>query len=70
MSITCTLDFEMKARKLTAKALAAEIGVAESSLRKLRRNQFSMIDAKNLEKLCAYFKCQPGDLLHYEGDAP
>ena len=70
MALTCTLDFEMKARKLTAKALAAEIGVAESSLSKLRRNQFSMIDAKNLEKLCAYFGCQPGDLLHYEADSP
>jgi len=68
MPITCSLDLEMAERKLTAKALAAAIGVAESSLSKLRRNQFSMIDAKNLEKLCAYFNCQPGNLLHYQAD--
>ena len=68
MPITCSLDLEMAERKLTAKALAAAIGVAESSLSKLRRNQFSMIDAKNLEKLCAHFRCQPGDLLHYQAD--
>jgi putative transcriptional regulator len=68
MPITCSLDLEMAERKLTANALAAAIGVAESSLSKLRRNQFSMIDAKNLEKLCAHFGCQPGDLLHYQAD--
>lgn len=68
MALTCSLDFELKARKLTAKGLAAQIGVAESSISKLRRNQFSMIDAKNLEKLCRYLNLQPGDLLHYEPD--
>lgn len=69
MALTCTLDFEMKARKLTTKALAAQIGIAESSLSKLRRNQFSMIDAKNLEKICIALELQPGDLLHVESDS-
>lgn len=68
MALTCTLDFEMKARKLTTKALAAQLGIAESSLSKLRRNQFSMIDAKNFEKICIALELQPGDLLHVEPD--
>ena len=68
MPITCTLDFELKARKLTTKAFAADLGIAESSISKLRRNQFSMIDATNLGKICKALKLQPGDLLHYEPD--
>ena len=69
MALTCTLDLELKARKLTAKAFAAQIGIAESSLSKLRRNQFTMIDAKNFEKICIALDLQPGDLLHVEPDA-
>jgi len=68
MALTCTLDFEMKARKLTTKGLAAQIGVSEASLSKLRRNQFAMIDAKNFEKICVALDLQPGDLLHVEPD--
>ncbi len=68
MALTCTLDFEMKARKITTVALAQSLGITESTIRKLRRNQFSMIDAKNLEKICLALKLQPGDLLHIESD--
>lgn len=68
MALTCTLDFEMKARKLTTVALARQLGINESTISKLRRNQFSMIDAKNLEKICIALDLQPGDLLHVEPD--
>jgi len=70
MALTCTLDFEMKARKITTVALAQKIGINESTIRKLRRNQFSMIDAANLEKICIALDLQPGDLLHIEPDNP
>jgi len=68
MALICTLDAEMAAQKLTTKKLAADAGVSESSLSKLRRNQFSMIDAKNFEKICLALNLQPGDLLHVEAD--
>lgn len=66
MPITCSLDVEMASRKLTNEALAAKSGVHRSSIAKLRRNAFLMIDVAVLEKICKALDLQPGDLLHLE----
>jgi putative transcriptional regulator len=68
MALICTLDVEMAARKLTTANLAKQIGINESTISKLRRNQFSMIDVKNFEKICRALDLQPGQLLHIETD--
>lgn len=68
MPITCSLDLEMADRKLTNEALAAKSGVHRSSIAKLRRNAFLMIDVAVLEKICKALDLQPGDLLHLETD--
>jgi putative transcriptional regulator len=68
MPITCSLDVEMADRKLTNEALAAKSGVHRSSIAKLRRNAFLMIDVAVLEKICKALELQPGDLLHLETD--
>jgi putative transcriptional regulator len=68
MAVTCSLDIELTVRNLTAKALAKQIGVTEATISKLRRNQFSQIDAKTLGKICKALDLQPGELLHYEPD--
>jgi putative transcriptional regulator len=68
MPITCSLDLEMAERKLTNEALASLSGVHRSSIAKLRRNAFLMIDATVLEKICKALELQPGDLLHYQAD--
>lgn len=68
MPITCSLDVEMADRKLTNEALAAKSGVHRSSIAKLRRNAFLMIDVAVLEKICKALDLQPGDLLHLETD--
>lgn len=65
MPIVCSLDMEMSARKLTTKGLAAQIGITEATIRKLRKSQFSMIHEKNLALICKALDLQPGDLLHY-----
>jgi DNA-binding Xre family transcriptional regulator len=36
MALRCTLDFELQSRKLTTKAFAAQIGISEASIAKLR----------------------------------
>lgn len=68
MPVLCSLDFELSARDMTAKALAKQIGVTEAAVSKLRRNQFTQIDARTLGKICKALDLQPGDLLHYEPD--
>lgn len=68
MPITCSLDVEMASRQLTNEALAAKSGVHRSSIAKLRRNAFLMIDVAVLEKICKALQLQPGDLLHLETD--
>lgn len=69
MPITCSLDLEMAARKINNGELAAMAGVHRSSIAKLRRNSFLMIDVAVLEKLCKALDLQPGNLLHYQPDA-
>ena len=68
MALVCSLDLELCSRKLTTKEFATSVGINETSVRKLRLNRFSMIDAKNLEKICVALGLQPGDLLHIELD--
>lgn len=51
MPITCSLDLEMAARKINNGELAAMAGVHRSSIAKLRRNSFLMIDVAVLEAL-------------------
>jgi putative transcriptional regulator len=68
MPITCSLDLEMAERKINNGELAAMAGVHRSSIAKLRRNAFLMIDAAVLEKICKALELQPGDLLHYQAD--
>jgi len=68
MPITCSLDIEMAERKLTNGDLAEMTGAHRSSIAKLRRNTFLMIDAGVLAKICKALELQPGDLLHYEPD--
>jgi len=43
--------------------LLTEIPISPSTLAKLSKNQ--TVDGKILEKLCAYFGCQPGEILEY-----
>ena len=43
--------------------LLTEIPISPSTLSKLSKNQ--SIDGKILERFCAYFNCQPGDIMEY-----
>jgi DNA-binding Xre family transcriptional regulator len=43
--------------------LCKKIGVATNTLAKFAKNEH--VSGETLEKLCAYFGCQPGDIMEY-----
>lgn len=51
---------------LTQQQIAAEAGLPLSVVNGLATNRAGRVDFKTLDKLCRYFRCQPGDLLVYE----
>ena len=68
MPIRITLDEVLAARKLTAKKIAAMIGVSETHLSLFRSGKVRGVRFVTLAKLCAALQCQPGDLMTYASD--
>ena len=66
MPITITLDEILVKRKMTAKQLAATIGVSETHLSLFRSGKNRGIRFSTLSRLCAALDCQPGDLIAYD----
>jgi putative transcriptional regulator len=66
MPIIITLDEMLTRRKLTAKQLAAVIGVSETHLSLFRSGKNRGIRFSTLSRLCAALDCQPGELISYE----
>jgi putative transcriptional regulator len=52
-------------RKLTYRTISKETGVSTSTLTAYAKQEVNRFDASTLEALCAFFDCQPGDLLEY-----
>ncbi|NVJ98653.1 MAG: helix-turn-helix transcriptional regulator [Alphaproteobacteria bacterium] len=69
MPITVRLDVMLAERKVKSKDLAAHIGITEANLSLLKSGKVKGVRFATLEAICAYLKCQPGDLLRYEEDA-
>lgn len=69
MAIRILLDDMLAARKLTAKQVAALIGVSETHLSLFRSGKVKGVRFSTLARLCAALSCQPGDLLGYAADA-
>ncbi|HEY3448731.1 MAG TPA: helix-turn-helix transcriptional regulator [Myxococcales bacterium] len=45
--------------------LSDETGINRRTLAVLAENKMARYDSDVLERLCAFFECQPGDLLEY-----
>ena len=65
MPIRITLDAMLAARGLTAKHVAAAIGVSETHLSQFRSGKVKGVRFDTLAKLCAVLQCKPGDLLDF-----
>ncbi len=64
--ITLKLDELLTERNLSAYALAKKVGLHQSVISKIRRNESQALRLDVLDKLCAALGCQPGDLLAYD----
>lgn len=61
--LVCSLDALLAERGITGKQLAAQAGVTEATVSKLRRNTFVTIDAATFARICHFLQVQPGELL-------
>jgi putative transcriptional regulator len=52
--------------ELTQAQIAKDTGLTEAQISNLASGRQRRIDFDTLEKLCRYFKVQPGDLLRFE----
>lgn len=68
MPIRITLDAMLAARGMTARELAARIGISETQMSLFRSGKVRGIRFRTLAKLCAVLECAPGDLLDYDAD--
>ena len=68
MPIIVRLDVMLAKRKMTARDLAARIGIAEQNLSLLRSGKVRGVRFKTLEAICTELDCQPGDLLEFQAE--
>lgn len=68
MPIVISIDRILGKRKVTAREIAARIGVSETHMSLFRSGKVRGVRFSTLAKLCAALDCQPGDLLAYEYD--
>jgi putative transcriptional regulator len=66
MPIRIRLDDVLAAKRMTARQVAAAIGVSETHLSLFRSGKVRGVRFATLAKLCAVLACDPGDLLAYE----
>lgn len=66
MPIIVRLDVMLAERKVRSKELAESIGITEANLSLLKQGKVKGVRFDTLDKICAYLRCQPGDLLRYD----
>lgn len=68
MTIVLRLDRVMADRKISLNDLAAQVGIANVNLSKIKTGKVSAIRFSTLNAICAALDCQPGDILEYQPD--
>lgn len=66
MAIILRLDRVMADRKISLNDLAAQVGIANVNLSKIKTGKISAIRFSTLEAICEVLDCQPGDILEYK----
>ena len=69
MPIILKLDVMLAERKVRSKELAEHVGITEANLSLLKQGKVKGVRFDTLEKICAYLRCQPGDLLRYDPES-
>ena len=65
MAIIINLDVMLAKRKVKSKQLAEFVGITEQNLSLLKTGKVKGIRLQTLDAICAFLKCQPGDILEY-----
>lgn len=68
MPVTVKLDDLLAARGMTLTDLSQRIDITLANLSILKTGKARAIRFSTLEAICAVLDCQPGDILHFEGD--
>ena len=68
MPIVVQLDIMLARRKVKSKDLAEHVGITETNMSLLKRGKLKGVRFDTLEKICAFLKCQPEELLVFEPD--
>ena len=68
MAIQVTLDRQLERRGMTLTELSDRLGITLANLSILKTNKARAIRFSTLDALCRELRCQPGDLLLYDGD--
>ena len=55
-------------RKITYEDIQTESGVNKNSIAKLANDRSAMVGISVIDRLCAFFDCQPGDIFVYVPD--
>ncbi len=52
-------------RKITYNDILVQTGISKNTLTRLANDRADMVGMSVIDRLCAYFDCQPGDLFIY-----
>lgn len=69
MPVRVTLDAVLARRNMTAREVAARIGISETQLSLFRSGKVRGLRFSTLARMCAVLRCLPGDLLDYDADS-
>jgi putative transcriptional regulator len=68
MAIILRLDRIMADRKMSLNELAVKVGISNVNLSNIKTGKISAIRFSTLNAICQALRCQPGDILEYEGE--
>lgn len=69
MPVRLTINVLLAQRNLTARDVAAQIGLSETQMSMLRTGKVKGMRFDTLARLCHVLDCKPGDLIDYDKDA-
>ncbi|WP_260599614.1 helix-turn-helix domain-containing protein [Sphingomonas endolithica] len=69
MPVTIKLDDVLAARGMTLTELSQAVDITLANLSVLKTGKARAIRFSTLEAICTVLHCQPGDILHVEGDS-
>ena len=68
MPIVVNLDVMMAKRRISSGELAERIELSQANLSILKTGKARAIRFSTLDAICRHLRCQPGDILEYDGN--